>query len=406
MKQILSDITPTSGEVRALNKAAKHFIKKLNKKLIYSKAVLGGSVAKKTFLKGSHDIDIFVQFDKEKYKNKDISDILHRKLKSLYKNTEKISGIQKIHGSRDYYQIIQDPFVFEIIPILKIKKSEHAENITDVSPLHTKWVKKNAKQLTGEIRLAKSFCKANNLYGAESYIRGFSGYVLELLITQHKSFINLMKAASQWNSGIVIDPGNHTAVHLDKSKLSPLILIDPVQKNRNAAAALSEKKFNEFISLAKKFLRNPSQDLFIKKDFNLDEIKSAAVLRISSLEGKKDIVGAKLIKVMEYIKRRLSEEGFEVKSNDWHWDNNGVYFWYFTKSKILPLEKKHYGPPIKENKNLQTFKRKYSHYPIKTEGSRTYVLLKRKHTHINTFLKELITDSYIKEKVKTISLLS
>jgi len=406
MKQILSEIIPNKGEVRALNKAAKHFIKKLNKNLKGAKAILGGSVAKKTFLRGSHDIDIFVQFDKEKYKNKDISDILHRKLKSIYKDTEKISGLQKIHGSRDYFQIITDPFVFEIIPILKIRKAEHAENITDVSPLHTKWVKKNAKKLVNEVILAKSFCKANSLYGAESYIRGFSGYVLEVLIAQHKSFLNLMKAASRWKSGVVIDPSNHGIVHINKSKHSSLIVIDPVQKTRNAAAALSEKKFNEFIELSKAFLRNPSPDFFVKKDFNLDEIKSASVLRISPLSGKKDIVGSKLIKAMEYIKRKLSEEGFEVKSNDWHWDKNEVYIWYFTKNKNLSLEKKHYGPPLKEIKNLQVFKRKYSHYPLKTEGSRTYVLLKREHTHIHSFLKELIKDPYIEEKVKSISLLA
>ena len=229
---------------------------------------------------------------------------------------------------------------------------------------------------------------------------------MEVLIAEHKSFLNLIKAASRWKQGIVIDPEKHGTKHIDESKLSSLIVVDPVQKNRNAAAALSEKKFNEFIELAKAFLRNPSKEFFAKKDFNIDEIKSAAVVRVTPLDGKKDIVGAKMIKVMEFIKRRLDEEGFEVKTSDWHWDKDEAYFWYFTKLKSLSLEKKHYGPPIKEKKNLQIFKRKYSHYPLRNEGSRTYVLLKRKHPHINTFLKELIQDSYIKDKVKAIRLLA
>ena len=33
---------------------------------------------------------------------------------------------------------------------------------------------------------------------------------------------------------------------MDKSKLSPLVVIDPIQKERNAAAALSKEKFNLF----------------------------------------------------------------------------------------------------------------------------------------------------------------
>ncbi|MBI2507479.1 CCA tRNA nucleotidyltransferase [Candidatus Woesearchaeota archaeon] len=402
---MLNEIVPGKEESNVLKKAAEHFIKKLNSELKNAKAIVGGSVAKDTFLKGDYDIDIFVQFEKEKYKNKDISEILHTKLKLVFKSTSKITGLHKIHGSRDYFQIRQDPFTFEAIPILKIRKTGDAENITDISPLHTEFVKKY-QHLADEIRLAKAFCKANKLYGAESYIRGFSGYTLEILIIAHNSFENLMKAASRWKPGIRIDVKAHGVEKLNKSKLSPIIVIDPVQPDRNTAAALSEKKFDEFVKLARDFLHNPSPEFFKQKKFDLERIKSASILRIIPLKGKEDIVGAKLIKCMEYIHRKLKEEGYEVIEHDWHWDDKEAYFWYFVKNKNLPQEKKHYGPPVKENKHLEEFRKKYSHYKIKNDGFRVYVELKRMHTNVNHFLKELVEkDMYIREKVREIKIL-
>ncbi|MEK6856404.1 MAG: nucleotidyltransferase domain-containing protein, partial [Nanoarchaeota archaeon] len=331
MKIILEKVVPGKEESKIMDKAAGHFIKKLNAELKNAKAILGGSVAKNTFLKGDYDIDIFVQFEKEKYKNKDISVILHTKLKKVFKSAAKISGLHKLHGSRDYFQIRQDPFTFEVIPILKIAKAGEAENITDISPLHTEWVKQH-NRLTDEIRLTKAFCKANRLYGAESYIRGFSGYSLEILTIAHNSFESLIKAASRWKSGTRIDVKKHGVKKLNQSKISPLILIDPVQPDRNAAAALSEKKFNEFVNLAKEFLHNPSPNFFEYTKFDLERIKSASILRIIPLSGKEDIVGAKLIKCMEYIHRKLKEEGYEVTEHDWNWDNKEAYFWYFVKN--------------------------------------------------------------------------
>ncbi len=405
MKTILEKVIPSKEESKVLNEAADHFIKKLNAELKNAKAILGGSVAKNTFLKGDYDIDIFIQFEKEKYKNKDISTVLHTKLRKVFKSTSKISGLHKLHGSRDYFQIRQDPFTFEVIPILKIAKAGEAENITDISPLHTEWVTQH-NHLADEIRLTKAFCKANKLYGAESYIRGFSGYTLEILTIAHKSFENLMKAASHWKPGTRIDIKNHGVKKLNKSKVSPLIVIDPVQPDRNAAAALSEKKFNEFVNLAREFMHNPSSDFFEYTKFDLEKIKSASILRINPLDGKEDVVGAKLIKCMEYVNKKLKEEGYEVTEHDWNWDSKEAYFWYFVKNKSLSLEKKHYGPPIKEKKHSEEFMKKYSHYHIKDDGARIYVELKRKHTNINEFLKNLVEkDSYIREKVKEIKVL-
>ena len=161
--KILKEIKPSKQEIEKTADLIHSVLKKI--KIQDAKLELGGSYAKDTFLSGNYDIDVFVRFPYAKYKNKDISKILINNIKQRKK---------VVHGSRDYVQIIKGRYVFEFIPVLNIKRASSAKNITDVSPLHKRWVKKHLKN-TDQVRLLKKFCRAGNVYGAESYIKGFSG---------------------------------------------------------------------------------------------------------------------------------------------------------------------------------------------------------------------------------------
>jgi len=257
LKEVLAEITPSQQEKEALKTKIDVFINIINKNLKDAKAILGGSGEKDTWLKGAHDADIFVKFNFAKYQDKSgqLSDILEKHLRKIFPT------LSRLHGSRDYFQAQEQGFIFEVVPILDIKKAQQAKNITDVSPLHSAWVNKFPK-LKDEIRLTKSFCKAQSVYGAESYIQGFSGYICEILTIYYKSFSKLVNAALQWDDKVIIDVEkyykNKDAVlfEMNKAKLhSPLILIDPVQKDRNAAAALSMEKFDLFRKAKWKILR-------------------------------------------------------------------------------------------------------------------------------------------------------
>ncbi len=164
--------------------------------------VTGGSLAKGTFIKDDYDADLFVRFDYE-YQDKNISDILENVLKKKFK-------IERVHGSRDYFHIQINKLTFELVPVIMIKDYKNAINVTDMSPLHVDYMKKKLKKgQEDEIRLTKQFCKSAKVYGAESYIKGFSGHILDLLIINYGSFEALVKAAVDWKAKVIIDLEKH-----------------------------------------------------------------------------------------------------------------------------------------------------------------------------------------------------
>src|SRR3989338_11526203 len=303
--EILRKIKPSKIEGTILKIKINRFLGRLNKNLEGAEAILGGSVAKDTHLRGTSDVDIFVLYEN----NKDISNRLEKSLK-IFKDVERLKG------SRDYFQVMVYGLNFEIVPVLKIKNAKEAENITDVSPLHAEWVEKNTKKnLADEIRIAKTFCRAQGVYGAESYIRGFSGYVLEILTIYYGGFEKFLSFASRWKGQVILDPEKQLQSplkELNPAKItSPLIVVDPADKTRNASAVLSEQVFSLFIEVCKQYIKKPSLIYFTHQEKKIPS--SAVILSVVPLEGKEDIVGAKILKVYEFLLMKLQEEGFEIK---------------------------------------------------------------------------------------------
>ncbi len=405
LKQVLNNIKPTKEEEILIDKKIKDFISRI--KVKDAKTILGGSGAKGTWLRSTNDADIFVQFNYNKYNDKSdkLSDVLEKQLKKSFKK------IDRLHGSRDYFQIKEKGFTFEIIPILEIKKAAKALNITDVSPLHAKFVRKSTsknKKLADEIRLMKQFCKANDVYGAESYINGFSGYICELLVIYYRNFLKLLKAASRWKDKEVVDikrfyKGKDIFLEMNKSKThSPLIVVDPVQADRNASAALSSEKFDMFRKKAKEFVKKPSTKFFEKEEFDINKLKEFVVVEVKTLKGKEDVVGAKLLKAFNFIKKGLSKEGFGIKKDGWTWDKEKTAYFYFKIPKDADKLKIVKGPSISIKEHVLKFKKKHKNTFIKNRI--IYAKDRRKFVKAKDYVKDLLKKDYIKERVKSSSL--
>ncbi len=408
LKEVLKEIKPTKEEEKDINIRINSVINRINKGLKDAKAELGGSGAKGTWLK-QFDADIFVKFNYNKFKDKSqkLSDILEKHLKKTFK-------ITRLHGSRDYFQIREKGYTFEIVPILAIKKAEEAMNITDVSPLHAKWVLKHKKYLD-EIRLTKKFCKAAKVYGAESYIQGFSGYICEILTVYYKGFLSLVKESAKWKDKVIIDINNYyknknVLFEMNKSKLvSPLVIVDPVQADRNAAAAISKENFERFKESCKEFLKKSSKDFFVEKEVNKEDlIKNAGknkliFLEVTPLKGKEDIVGGRLAKAFKFIKQRIEFYDFKIKDYGWEWHRgNKAIFWYIVDKGDLSKVKKITGPPVFLKHHVKRFEKKYKR--IYVENKKVYANVKRKYCKIGDLVKDLIKEEYVRERVKDIKI--
>ncbi len=417
LKEILEKIQPTNEEIGNAQAKLKEFLdlfrKNIKKKKINAEVFIGGSFAKNTIIrKENYEIDVFVRFDK-KYKDKNISNITRQALGGI-KNT------QEIHGSRDYFRVkVNHSVIIEVIPVLKVSNQKDAENITDLSYFHVQYINKKIKnkKLLDEIRIAKAFCHANGSYGAESYISGFSGYGLELLIYHYKTFMNFVRAMAKINSNnkdkLIIDTEKHyknksqILLDVNSAKLnSPIILIDPTFKQRNVLAALSQETFDGFREACKQFLRNPSTKAFEIKRINFDDVKNKAkknkreliVLKATTDKQEGDIAGSKLVKFYRHLKDETAKS-FDIKDMGFEYSGKKTALYFFSVKKKAEIIRQ--GPQIKDKDNVRRFKKMHS--ATFTKAGRVYARDKIKF-NIKDFLdkwesrnKKIIEDMSIKE---------
>jgi len=393
MEKVLKKIKP-GKKSKVIEQVLEEINEALRENSIKAKAIVGGSFAKNTYLKDKFDVDIFVKFHLKAYKGHALSPLLQPALKRF---TPEV-----IHGSRDYFQFEKDGVSFEVVPVLDIKRPEEADNIMDYSPLHVSWVMRNIRDLQDDVRLAKQFCKACGVYGAESYIRGFSGHTLDILVIHFKGFLNFLKAAAEWGEKVVIDHGNYhkgkalEILNVAKTQ-SPIVVIDPVFHERNAAANLNTEKFEQFKECTKAFLKNPSEKFFIEKKVDLAglEKKGAVILTITPRKGRKDVAGSKLLKVYEFINKGLKDYG--VIESGWEWDEDAT-MWFLVEKKELDPTFIHEGPPLEQRPFVAAFKKK--HKKTFEEKGKIKAEVKRDCTTIKKCLSFLLRDDYVTERIK------
>lgn len=369
-----------------------------------AQVMLGGSAAKGTIIKGDFDCDVFVRFDMQ-HMHRDLSGMLEKALAIF-------DGIERVHGSRDYFNAEIGGIDYEFIPVLEISSPETAQNVTDTSPLHVEWIRsriENDPSIVDQIILAKIFCKANRLYGAESHIKGFSGHVIDIFIAHYKTFERLLQESRNWLPGHIIDIEMHkTAGQLNSSKLSPLIVIDPIQPDRNAAASLSKEKFLIFKDVAEEFIKRPSIGFFQKTMVKKEDIlalasadKEVYAFKVKPLKGKKDIVGSKILKVFEHIEKQLLMNDFIIHDSGWQWDEgDDALMWFVIDKETLSKKKLATGPPLKAKKNILEFRNK--HPDAYEKDGRLYAEIKREYTRPSGLFDSLIISDYVSARTESV----
>ncbi len=398
-KKILESCKSSPEEQKHLQNLVKEIIAKI--KIPGATPMLGGSGAKNTWLRGTHDIDIYVKFNVKQYSHKtdQLADILGKVVKKQFKK------VDHLHGSRDYYQVNIPPYTVEIVPILDIKKAAEAKNITDFSHLHVAYVQKH-KKLVDDIRLAKLFARAQGIYGAESYIQGFSGYVMELLVIHYGSFMKMVRAVAKWKDTTIIGDKKEARRLNPAKKVSPLILIDPVQPERNAAAALSEERYKQIIRVCQKFVKHPSESMFEEEDINWQQLKKKGTVfycAVAPLKEKKDVAGAKMLKAFDFCKQTLERSGFKLYKSGWQYASPSCFYFVVDKKPLSPTMLRQ-GPPVTHPEGILHFKKQ--HKKIIVKQGRLYAEVPRTYTHAEICLKAVLTSENVVNRLQSVSVSS
>lgn len=365
LRKVLDKITPSASEYRAELALADKLIGKI--KSTEGKQVdclLAGSLARNTHLKGDRDIDIFVLFPKHLSREEFVKEGLRigKKVLKGYKWFEAYSEHPYLRANVDGYDV-------EIVPSYKIANAAELKSAVDRTAFHTKYLLKNLNgKHREEVRLLRQFMKGIGCYGADLKFASVPGYVIELLILEYGTFENCLKAIAEWHFGKVIDLEGYWNEKEARKMFpdAPLIIIDPIDKKRNVAAALSKEQFERMVLATNAFLKKPNEKFFfpeLVKCWNIGKIRKA-------LAGKEiiapqlaypknvlpDIMWGELRRLEKKIAIQLKQREFDVlRSDSWTDEKKTIALIYELKELLLPRTMGRIGPFAEDLENQKRF---------------------------------------------------
>ena len=373
INDVLRKIRPTKEEINKALELHEYLKEVIENELSIPydfKVSLEGSLAKGTCLKGEIDLDIFILV---KYKNINNEWIKSKLIIPLLKVLSK-RGIRTElrYASHPYLRIYHNSYQADIVPAYWANNINEIKTPVDRTPFHTKYVlSKLEENQRDEVRLLKKFLKGIGVYGAEIKVRGFSGYLCELLIIKYGSFLNVLNNAKNWRKGevIVIDSIPYTTRELRKIfRDSMLIVPDPVDPRRNAAAAVSYRSLATLAVASTLFLNYPDSSYFFRRSVKIPytdliqtyrRSKRNIVLILFNFINKTispDVLWGKLLKLLSSLENLLRIYDVNlIDKSIWSDENEYALLMIEIPNLELPLYKVHRGPPHYLSNNIINF---------------------------------------------------
>ncbi|MBI4015197.1 MAG: CCA tRNA nucleotidyltransferase [Candidatus Aenigmarchaeota archaeon] len=409
IKAALKKVEPSEVEKKAME-AFKARALSAAHKLSGFKPQLCGSAEKGTWLPGKLEIDLFLLFPtslERKGLEKQGLEAAKKIIKAL--KGKPIVAYAEHPYARSSLNFSGRKFEIDVVPAYEISDPSAIQSAVDRTPHHVVFVKKNlSKEQEAEVRLLKQFCKTAGCYGADLKTQGFSGYLCELLIVKFGSFSSVIKAAAGWSAGAKVSLSNS-----QKQFHTPLTIIDPVDSNRNVAAAVSPQSLYTFSKACSAFLKIPSIKYFSSdpaKPYSVKEVKRAISSRgtrpyLFLFPKPKNILDDVLYtqgrKTLRNLEKLLSAAGFSFHSGDIFVSPTDISFFLEISVWSVPRIIKHKGPSI-YSKQSKDFLNHYSKNRLWIEGDDWFVETERAHTAPLPFFKYLFSLSQEKLSQKGI----
>ncbi len=368
------------------------------------KPMFCGSVAKGTWLSKNKDIDLFILFDEKVSREK-----LEKTGMSLAKKTIKnlLGKYEIAYSEHPYLRGFIANHRVEIVPAYDVNNPEKIKSAVDRTPYHVRFVKsKMTKNQANEVRLLKKFCRGIGVYGSSLRVEGFSGYLCELLIIEYENFINLLKEASTWKPGEIIDMNkfyNSKEKIIKKFTDDSLVMIDPVDKNRNVASVLSAENFLLFVKKCGDFIRNPSMDFFDEKERDIPTIKEIKdemehrdtkliMVKFRTPSEQEDVVWPQMRKFRNRMDNLLKDNDFTVIRSDIWSDGIKCILLVELSNEEIPNIQVREGPSIFDRQGTRGFLKRYRGYNIFVENNRWFVEYSRRYKKAIELIKEFLNN--------------
>jgi len=392
-KKLLTVIKPTDAQVQKEKEFVSGLLKKV-KELSgpHIDAVLVGSNARGTSLKETKDFDIFVLYPKD-LKKEDFT----RCALELGEKFFKGYFSEKVYSEHPYVRGVINGYKIDLVPAYKVDSTDNLISSVDRTPFHLEFLLKNLKESQkDEVRLLKYFLKYIGAYGADPQYQGFSGYLCELLILYYGDFLKTLEKVGNWQTPvrIVLDQQDIDALAQFEDAL---VVIDPVDKKRNAASAVSLTQLSRFIAASRAFLFNPTTDFFSKapKEQGYHQLVTwvnntpIVAIEFEVKDMLKDIVWSKLRKFSARLVNALESQKFSVLKLGIYYEEREdfAYIFLMTDALAQPKLEKVIGPFVSDMPNSQKFidssKAIYGPY---IQDDRWYCIKARKFTDIKEFV--------------------
>ena len=380
---------PNYRQRKKVDKIASQVFSLVNNEAEKQKSIVsvhfGGSYAKETWTPEKIDIDIFVKF----------------KTTTTEKNFEKIGrkiGFDSLKKFKPYVRYSEHPFVeanidgvgVNVVPCYDVKKGAW-KSAADRSTFHTEFMsEKLSGQMKDDIRILKYFLNINKMYGAEIAKQGFSGYVCEVLVYYLGSFENVLKKMAKLQKNEMIGES-------PRKFESPMVIIDPIDRNRNLGAAISMDNVTNFILVARNFLKKNSISYFKEKSklsIPKEFAKNILVIQFIYKKRSDDIIYGQIKRATNSIESQMNKEGFNVLRNDsLAYDENVAGLIFLLESITISKNEIRTGPEVFSSDFSSKFiniNSKKSKLMWTDRGGKLQSLQTRRYQNAKSFLNDLI----------------
>ena len=409
--EVLKKIMPTPADREKLTQLANKLQRKValacQEQGISATIRIEGSVSKDTWLNEEPEIDVFMRLPTT-ISRRTLGEI---SLKIARKATFGAKQVERF-AEHPYLEAFIDNVRINIVPSYDVKQGQWI-SATDRTPFHTNYIKRHLNKVSrNEVRLLKKFLKGIDVYGAELKIGGLSGYLCELLIVKYQSFVKTLRAFASYKQFSTIDiEGYYEGAETELKRLFPelLVIVDPVDKERNVASAVQPQKLYTLVAAARAYLELPSKEFFYPPKITALTIKalknklnthgtSLLFLPLGNIEIVPDVLWGQLYKTQRALRKLAELNDFKVL-RDAVWSNEKTLsvFTFELEQDVLPSVKKHLGPPLRREKECRSFLLKYASNACVVSGpyiefGRWVVELQRKFTDIVKLLNEKVSD--------------